>query len=205
MTTLEITKPLAMELERISAETDTASLLKEFDCAVLGGVELWIKAAAIWKRIKTLNPDSTIRCDLSRYLERLNIPGRPGPLLPELFSAKYATPTILNRAMRYSFEDQRTLADDLPLPIYLETGDCRMISPSVMRRSEQQQVFGRDGIRGEGEQLAWIREQKELKSSKESTDTDPPVCISKKTQQLIVKGYAIGLKQLLQYASELQK
>jgi len=170
-----------------------------------GGVELWIKAAVIWKRVKALKPETTIRCDLSRYLERLNIPGRPGPLIPELFAAPYATPTLINRAMGYSFDDQKRLADDSPLPVYDEAGDHRLVAPSVMRRRERMQVLGPTSIRSEGEQLAWIRDQKELKVSKEAKNIDPPVLLSRKKKQLIVKGYAIGLKQLLQYAAELQQ
>ena len=199
----EYSSCLQSDLQRIGECNAVPELIEELQRCCLGGLELWIKAAAILARIKKLSPDVDIRIDVGRYLSRMNIPGRRGPLLPELFSAMMSRPRLLDTVMRYPFSEQRTLADHQPVKVFSESGDHRLVSWELMAKLERDQVFGRDHIRTESEQLSWIREQRSKEKIRNSTLDTCPVIVDKKKKCIIVNGYSMSFKELMRYASEI--
>lgn len=77
----------------------------------------------------------------------------------------------------------------------------RMIPPESLRTSQLVQIFGRDGIRGEDEQILYLKAGVAVR---QPVRTAPDgVVIDRTRKSIIVNGYRLSLAELLDYAARL--
>lgn len=128
-----------------------------------------------------------------------------GQLLPELVVRFQGHPRLLSMAAALPMPDQMRLKDATSLAIVEmdQQGATakRMIPPESLRTSQLVQIFGRDGIRGEDEQILYLKAGVAVR---QPVRTAPDgVVIDRTRKSIIVNGYRLSLAELLDYAARL--
>jgi len=154
----ELPKSVAQDIRRISEMDDVDELRKMLVRTLAMTVENVCRLAAILSRLRALEYD----------LSELGIGGvtiflkiADGQILPVLLVRLLHHQRLLAVAANMPLKDQERIANNEPLDVYDLRGPehRRVIPPMSMSRIERTQVFARDHIRDENEQLAVLRER----------------------------------------------
>ena len=192
---------------------DTAVLLPELDDQMDQIKQRLIRCAAIVRVVEERGDESRfLRCGncgfvfrpIVHWLRKIAY----GQVLPDIVAMYHAKASILSRISALSVPEQRRIAEDKPLAVVelSEAGPThRLVHPSRMEAVEAQQVFARDHIRDQGEQVSWLKSRLDRKVPDGLRDGG--IVIDSRRGCILVSGDKVVLtaKKLLYYAGELQK
>ena len=200
-------KALVRELEAIRAITDKDELRRLLVQTLSVTVMDFIRLAAVVRRAEELGDDlSDMEISLVPQLRRIAY----DQMLPEVLVRFQGNLRVLRKVASLPLPDQRRIVDGEPCKVMLLNGDHRLVSPLNLTGREVSQVFGPDGLRHEGEQLAYLRERQERQPVRLPQSE---VIVDYKHRCILVtvmdaSGRVLGEKslpvaELLRYASEL--
>ena len=123
--------------------------------------------------------------------------------IPELLVALQGSPMLLDRVSALPLPDQRRIAAGEPLKVVVtDDGKTthRLVEPSRMNRFEIFQVFAKDHIRDDGEQVGFI-------NSKSPPERRPRngVVLDTKKGGIFVNGEFISRKTLAEFLAKLSQ
>ena len=103
---------------------------------------------------------SELKLGMLGYLRRI----AAGQMLPEIAARYFGQPLLLSRASSMPLPDQERLVADQSVEVYEVDEDgqtsARRIPAHLLSAGQIRQVIGRNGIRGEQEQLLYARENR---------------------------------------------
>lgn len=144
------------QMESIGGMT-TAQLREELAKSLRITVEQLVRMAAIVRLLQDRGDELVdIRLSILNYLRKIAY----GQILPELVVKFQSAPLLLNRASQLPLPDQKKLIGDAPVKLVIfENGrtDHRLLDPLKMNAVEIRQVFARDHIRDDAEQVSYLR------------------------------------------------
>lgn len=188
---------LAVHVEKFSSMS-TEELKDELKRHWEVGVDRIIRVSAIIRILEDRGEDlSDVRNGMLHYFRKVAF----AQLLPAVIEKFVGQPLLLNRAAAMPISDQERLIADSPLKLMsIENGktDHRMVEPTKLRAAEIRQIFARDHLRDEGEQVSWLREKRvasRVASSEVEVDT--------KRKELVVGGVRITLSELITYLARI--
>ena len=185
---------------------DTAVLLPELDDQMDQIKQRLIRCAAIVRVVDERGDElgAFVFRPIVHWLRKIAY----GQVLPDIVAMYHAKASILSRISALSVPEQRRIAEDKPLAVVelSEAGPThRLVHPSRMEAVEAQQVFARDHIRDQGEQVSWLKSRLDRKVPDGLRDGG--IVIDSRRGCILVSGDKVVLtaKKLLYYAGELQK
>lgn len=185
-------------IARIESENDPEKLLDELRQCLAISVETLLRLGAIIRRLETIGIDVfALEIPNFNYLRRI----AHGQMMPELFIELAGMPGLLRKVSTLPLPDQKKIADGRPLKVMLHGGDHLLISPKDMTPSQVQQVFGRQGLRSEAQQVAWMTDRQQELSRK--SVPRPEVELDRKRHGIRVGETFLSANDLAGYLAQL--
>lgn len=139
------------------SELDTEKLRAELAKAFRVTVEQIVRMAAIIRILEDRGDNlDDLKFGLLGYLRKVAY----GQVMPEVVVKLQSAPLLMARVASLPIPDQKRVITEDPIKVtVIDDGVTthRLISPLKMNASEIRQVFARDHIRDESEQISWIR------------------------------------------------
>jgi hypothetical protein len=125
-------------------------------------------------------------------------------LLAEVVARLNGNPRLLNCVASLPIPDQRTVIGGDGIKVIIIDGngktDSRLVDPIKMSAREISQVFAKDHIRDDGEQISWIRSRVAM-----PTKTNVlPVQMDPKRRGIVVNGLLITRRELAGWLEKLE-
>lgn len=196
---IEKNNPSAIEMATMSNEA-LASLIQEH---LSISVRSLVTIAAALRILEDRGADiGEMKLTMLGYLRKI----AHGQLLPELVVRFQGHPRLLSRVAALPMPDQEKVKAAQALCIIEMNAEGttarRMVPPESMETSQLAQVFGRDGIRGENDQILYL---KAGLATRRATAPANGVLIDRRGKAIVVNGYRLTLAELAEYVSRLSK
>jgi len=185
------------DIERIQASTDAKLLLAELKELLEINIPNLIRQAWLIRRLEELEIEVTIQVPALKYVRKVAY----GQLAPELFVSLGGCGALLERASRLPMPEQKKIAANQPIKVMELGGDFRMVPPLSMSTQDIQQVFGRDEIRDDAAQVAWLK-GRQTRRAIETHDT-PEVQLDRKRGGIVVGGHFVAATEMANYLVQL--
>jgi hypothetical protein len=158
------------------------------------------RMAAIVRRIEEHDPEQLDTLGFPSWVRLLRRVAY-GQVLPEVVAN--TTGRLRHVAASLPGPEQKRIAADEPLRVVELAADgptYRQLRPSQLDDRQIQQVFARDGVRSEAEQVTYLRERAEREPKREK----PPVLVNTRRRCLVItRPTEIAANELTRYLEQL--
>lgn len=185
------------ELTLIRQSSDTQWLMSELKECLKITVYHVIKLAAIVRRLEECGCEIEVDFSLLPYIRKVAYE----QVVPELIVSLQGDQQLLSKAASLPIPEQRMIAENKPLKVMEIGGDHRKVPPLSMTRREIRQVFGRDKIRSDAEQIGWLRDEQTKAAVHQKVQSE--VLVDQKKKGIVVNGTFVSAADLAHYLAEL--
>lgn len=195
-------KSLAKEVQEIERMVDVAALRDMLLRAIGSEVEHVVRISTLVRRLEEMGesledfPCST----LLPWYRRVAY----GQLMPEVLVQFGQHKALARRTMGLSIPEQRLIVCNGPIKVMEPGGDSRQVPAFDLSPRELKQVFDRDHLRTEAEQMAWIRDQqREAHMSQTGGGDEPEIKLDRRHGRIWIGKRAFSRKQILGWLADL--
>lgn len=171
---------------------DNDRLREELAKAFRVTVEQIVRMAAIIRILETRGENlDDLKFGLLGYLRKVAY----GQILPEVVVRLQSAPLLMTRVSQLPIPDQRKVIGGEPFRVVtIEDGitSHRLIEPTKMNSAEIRQVFAKDHIRDDGEQVSWIRSR----PSRINRPSDNGVTVDARRKGIVVTGERVFISRM---------
>lgn len=171
-------------LEAFAREDDCEKLVRQLQ--VLRGLtaEAFLYSAAIVRRLREKNYPIPMKGDAIRTLDLI----ASGRLLPEVAEKWHHSPKLIRNAALMDEEQQLRITNDEPFQIADLEGTHRLVGPCDLTEDDITQLFDKDRLRSEQEQISWLRDQQRERQLRNAASVDSDIEIDTARGCVIIHG-----------------
>lgn len=149
---LTLSPPIESELSRLSS-LGNAALRDELVRCMSDTASHLLRLAAIIRVLEERGENlSDLKIGMVRHLRRIAY----GQILPEVVVRFGSSTMLIDKIGSLPLPDQRRIASGEPIKLLVGRGDHRMVDPLNMTQDQVRQAFGKDHIRDDAEQAAFL-------------------------------------------------
>lgn len=185
-------------IEKMSKEELRAELAK---CLRVTAEQL-VRSAAIVRRLEDLGDNlEDLKTGMIGYLRKIAY----NQLIPDLVVMCQGAPMLMSKVMTLPIPDQQKIVSGEPMRVMelTEKGEetHRLVPPLMLSSEQVRQVFGRECIRNDRQQVLYLRDQKQR--FQQVTTDERGIVLDAKRGGIFVNGTFISKTELAQFVAKL--